>query len=1191
MEDNVKQTHKKHAPSKKKKTNKISGKKLNPKAFSINKVNAARKTFNRSADHQAKRLTIPKVEQIVEQLPPLVVAIVGPSKVGKTTLLRSLIKNYTKEKLVDLKGPITILTSKLKRVTLLECPNEMNAMIDVAKCADVVLLLIDASFGFEMETFEFLHICKVHGMPKIIGVMTHLDIFNTDSKSLRKRKKTMKTRFWTEIYSGAKLFYFTKVEKFSLISNKESLKELQIYDKRESANLARFISTSKSRPADWRNSHPYILCDRIETSELNEKNGTRKLLLYGYLRGTSIQLNNINLHIGGVGDCCAESVKKLNDPCPLILNKNFDVDKNSGKQSRRRLNIWEKRVYAPFAGVGGLLYDDDAVYIDTKGSHLFNNKTDNHSNKNNQMKEISNLFNNILEEKNIDDEDDDNEEEYDEEEEEDDDDDNDDDDNDDDNYNDDDDEEEDDDDDDDNDNDDDDDNLEWKIDEKRRRLDLNSLKKFEKRIEIKDSQSDDDDEDDEELKNICRDTNEIMMEYEENIPSESRYIDWKRIIYPNDRTNDDKTNENNEEDSLSSGLLNPKTSIDESLMDNTELLMNDEPGKMTNLVDSIVDLFPVGKWSMVQDAHRLQQDDEKQIDDFEDLEDHIDDKRKQMNNSDDEDEIMSDGNEEINDVDEEMEEVNEEEDDNDNDDGNDDQMKEMDDDEIDKEYLRKKLEKKKKFNLLFDKKKSNEDDDEVSESKEINEELDTEEKKHHGRYIEHDADHWKYLKENAEKQTLKNEMLAKDAPLDVIGYLPGVYLRLELDNMPTELYDNFDSTYPLLIGGINAVESTINHLQLRICKHRWYTRILKSGDPLIISMGWRRFQTRAIYFKEEDNFRHRFIKYTPEFAHCMASVYGPLLKQNTPFLALQPIGDIQPEKSESFSIAATGVVLNVGKELNIVKKLKLVGEPMKIFQKTVFVKKMFNSSLEVAKFEGARLVTVSGLRGQLKKGLKSPDGAFRATFEDKILPSDLIILKSWVRLQLPKFYTCVTNGLNKDHSKWKYLRTLGEIKRSKGIRFEMKTNSEYLSKEDRMKRKEFIDLPLKLRASLVKKLPYSLKIKNEIDISKQKRADELHNEKFVQRPTMREKRDYINEVRLDLSEEATENEKKMKYTMENIRLITKDRQEKLKDKRLRRNEKRMKMQEKIQKGKEMKARERTKNFHRRNGLTEKVKKN
>lgn len=141
-----------------------------------------------------------------------------------------------------------LLLGKKRRLTFIECNNDMNSMIDIAKVADLVLLLIDASFGMEMETFEFLNICQVHGFPRIMGVLTHLDYFK-NSKKLKTVRKTLKHRFWTEIYQGAKLFYLSGMVYGEYLKN-------------EIHNLARFISVMKFRPLTWRNSHPYVLADR-----------------------------------------------------------------------------------------------------------------------------------------------------------------------------------------------------------------------------------------------------------------------------------------------------------------------------------------------------------------------------------------------------------------------------------------------------------------------------------------------------------------------------------------------------------------------------------------------------------------------------------------------------------------------------------------------------------------------------------------------------------------------------------------------------------------------------------------------------------------------------------------------------------------------------------------------------------------
>lgn len=1124
----------------------------NAKAFSVAAPKKLERQARRTHDVNEKKYHVPMVDRTPDDdPPPVIVAVVGPPGTGKTTLIKSLVKKLTKSSLTEVKGPITIVSGKRRRLTFIEVNNDMNSMIDAAKIADLVLLLIDGNFGLEMETMEFLNVAQHHGMPRVLGVATHLDLFRSQS-TLRTSKKRLKHRFWTEVYSGAKLFYLSGV-----LNGR--------YPDREILNLCRFISVMKFRPLKWRNEHPYLLADRVtdlthpQTIAENPK-CDRRVAIYGYLHGTPLPASDAHIHIAGVGDYHAHTVEKLPDPCPTpyFEQKLDDIEREKAKlaaengeevaqprrRRRKRLEDKHKIIYAPMSDVGGVLVDKDAVYIDVGDKQSFNaDDPDRELGEgeryvtglqdvektmqerfadgpglqlfsNSEKIELpekdnsgrSSMRNPRLYGKSVADDDefdqlsDDNEDE---------------------------------------------DNM-----EDNDRFDGNKKVEIDfgdggdgKYDYVEDSLLSDDEDGFNDYGAMAGklrgsvqrkwDLNKLL--YLDNIDPSEVIRRWKQGSVKDD---DEEEEDIEKEDDDGDDFFVQKNSGTNHEVEDFDTFIPSYPTVETlrakfdpSRVDDDDDDYENGYQSLkgrlllaplVKDGEgegeggEGEDEGEDEEGDFEDLE---------AEGNEDEEKSGSKGDDFAN-FDEEAENGGSESE----------AESESGSDSGEAESYEQKRElnaaKKAKLKMQFE-------DEEDREFGADDPEGDTE------------ADSWyEFQKNKMAKQLEINkaeyEEMDPETRQKIEGYRAGLYVKIVFEELPCEFVDNLDPEYPIVLGGLLATESRFGIMNVRIRRHRWHKKILKSNDPLILSLGWRRFQTIPIYTTTDSRTRNRMLKYTPEHAYCFASFYGPLVAPNTTFVGFNVVDKLST--TGSFRVAATGVVEDLNSTVEIVKKLKLVGYPYKIFRNTAFIKDMFSNALEVARFEGAAIRTVSGIRGEIKRALSKPDGYFRASFEDKILMSDTVFLKTWYPVKVKKLYNPVTSLLLRDHNEWKGMRLTGQVRAANNIPTPLEKDSAY----KKITRTERRFNPLKVPKSIQKDLPFKSQIKK---MKPQKEKSYMAKRAVVVDGEEKRMRDLMNKINtLKRDKETKRKDKKQEKFQERLKEVAKKEEQRKEHERARKKE-------------------------------------
>lgn len=951
-------------------------------------------------------------------------------------------------------------------------------MIDVSKIADIVLLMIDGNFGFEMDTLEFLNILASSGMPgNIFGILTHLDLFRKPS-TLRDAKKRLKRRFWGELYQGAKLFYLSGV-----INGR--------YPDREIHNISRFISVMKNpRPLVWRNSHPYCLADRLlditppTTIEADAK-CDRTVALYGYLRGTNFPAEGARVHVPGIGDLSVSMIEALPDPCPTPYMDQA-IAKATGKSGRRRLGEKQKLLFAPMSDVGGVLVDKDAVYIDVKtstfdkdvepgeerglgeqmviglqaerrllgetgdGVRLFRGGT--------TLKESKELVPDdtgrkerrkprVVEGEDILADDDQfttqvngfpgsedsgvEEDSFDM-----------------------------------------DDVLDSRLEQtlKAARDDFPQANDKED-FAFADSDSDigtvssvEDQDFDSDIEESEGDEENAALRWKSDLREKAKDLhsgrrryqasDFTRLLYDETissaevvrRWRGDASIEEQETEKRLSGENHGSEDEQEVFFTKAKPEDSHPDFEDRSIPQYDYDALEI-KWTNTENLKELRQRFTSARLSTVAARNRHDGDDTDSNGEGGSDDDVGDG--EFEDLERDTADPGAAQDD-----------AQMSIQEERDRNARKKEELKLRFEEEDREGFGNDKRDERREGG-----GDTE-----GQF---GADDW-YEAQKAQIQKQLNinrtefESLDEASRVRVQGHKAGTYARLVIEQVPYEFVSSFNPRFPVIIGGLAPTEDRFGFVQVRIKRHRWHKKILKTNDPLIFSLGWRRFQTLPLYSISDSRTRNRMLKYTPEHMHCFGTFYGPLIAPNSGFCCFQSLSN----DNAGCRVAATGVVLDVDENTEIVKKLKLTGYPYKIFRNTAFIKDMFSTSLEIAKFEGASIRTVSGIRGQIKRALSKPEGHFRATFEDKILMSDIVFLRAWYPVKPQRFYNPVTNLLEapdpdtKKGNGWTSMRLTGAIRRDEGLPTPMQKDSIYRPIERATRHFNPLRVPRQLAADL-----------------------------------------------------------------------------------------------------------------------------
>jgi pre-rRNA-processing protein TSR1 len=204
---------------------------------------------------------------------------------------------------------------------------------------------------------------------------------------------------------------------------------------------------------------------------------------------------------------------------------------------------------------------------------------------------------------------------------------------------------------------------------------------------------------------------------------------------------------------------------------------------------------------------------------------------------------------------------------------------------------------------------------------------------------------------------------------------------VRISNVPRRLIEERDPLNPLVLFGLLKHEHKYSVLHFTVQRNTENSDTVRSKDPLVLQLGFRRFAINPIFSQHTvrnggrgANNVHKFERFLRHGTNAtIATAYLPITFGNAPALLLRvPTTSADDVNADPTRITA--------------KRVILTGHPHKVHKKTATIRYMFFNREDVEWFKPIQLRTKGGRIGHIREPLGT-HGYFKVRFLSFLLSS------------------------------------------------------------------------------------------------------------------------------------------------------------------------------------------------------------